>query len=404
MRFKHFILLVLLLFSTTPSAFATATGRSQWVWSDVFNMMSNPVRRDHVLNLWESQGIDTGFLWIDATTIATNPGSYRSLIADMHARGMKAISLDGDPSFVLPGASHAQAIARFQSVLDFNAASLPNEQFDGAHFDNEPWSLPQWGTDPAGTLQQYLTLSSEYIQLRDAAGSSMPVSADTAFILAATQFSYINNTLWDGVTKPAHQHVQDIYDSVTLLDYRDFALGADGIVPKAQPWLDYGDLVGKPVEIGVETLGPQVPELVTFFDEGIAFMETELALAEAQFLPRPSFDGFAIHHLGSYEPLLLAEATPGDINLDGVVDSLDLSQWQLHHGQTGQFWTQGDADQDGDVDGSDFLIWQRAASAGGAPVSGLETVPEPSSLALLLIAASGWGVVCRRSRVRVVHH
>lgn len=396
MPFKRLILIVLLLCLSAPPAFATATGRSQWVWSEVFDLLSDPVRRDHVLNLWESQGIDTGYLWIDATTIASNPGSYRSLIADMHARGMKAISLDGGPSFVLPGPGHNAAITRFQSVLDFNAASLPNEQFDGAHFDNEPWSLPQWSTDPAGTLQQYLTLSSEYVQMRDAAGSSMTVGADTAFILAATQFPYINNTLWNGVTKPAHQHVQDIYDAVTLMDYRDFALGIDGIDFHAQPWLDYGDLVGKPVEIGVETSGPQSPEKVTFFDEGIAFMETELALAEAQFLPRPSFDGFTIHHLGSFEPLLLAEATPGDFSLDGVVDSLDLSEWNLHYGQTGQFWTQGDANQDGIVDGADFLTWQRAV--GASPITGLGSVPEPNSL-MLLMAAGGCVGLCWRKHV-----
>lgn len=307
-------------------------------------MLYNPARREHVLNLWENQGIDTGYFWIDLPTLQSNPQACRSFISDAHARGIKAVSLDGDPSFVLPGARHTQVITRFQSVLSFNAAGGAHEQFDGAHFDNERWLLLQWNTDMATTIQQYLTLSSEYIQMRDAAGSSMAIGADAGFILAATQFPEINNTPWEGVTKPTYKHIQDSYDNVTLMDYRDFALGTDSIVFHAQPWLDYGDSIGKPVEIGVETLGPQFPEKVTFFDDGIAFMEKQLDIAESQFLARPSFDGFAIHHLGAYEPQLLAEATPGDFNLDAVVDQFDLDTFQQHYGQTSQSWTQGGAD------------------------------------------------------------
>ncbi|HEX6961502.1 MAG TPA: hypothetical protein VF175_06520 [Lacipirellula sp.] len=60
-----------------------------------------------------------------------------------------------------------------------------------------------------------------------------------------------------------------------------------------------------------------------------------------------------------------------DFNGDGVVDGVDLAEWQLHAGVQ----PQADADADGDSDGADFLAWQRQLGAGRlAPTS---VVPEP---------------------------
>lgn len=49
---------------------------------------------------------------------------------------------------------------------------------------------------------------------------------------------------------------------------------------------------------------------------------------------------------------------PGDFNLDGNVDGIDLGIWQAGFA-TGSSLGEGDADADADVDGNDFLIWQR---------------------------------------------
>jgi hypothetical protein len=61
--------------------------------------------------------------------------------------------------------------------------------------------------------------------------------------------------------------------------------------------------------IGVET-GPATPAKVSFSGTGSAYMENELKLAETVFLQHPSFDGFVIHHLGSYRAFM---ASPGTV-------------------------------------------------------------------------------------------
>lgn len=59
--------------------------------------------------------------------------------------------------------------------------------------------------------------------------------------------------------------------------YRNFAVRSDGIIVHALDELEY--------------------------------MENELSLAEAAFLQHPSFDGFVIHHLGSYRTFMASPKT-----------------------------------------------------------------------------------------------
>lgn len=72
-----------------------------------------------------------------------------------------------------------------------------------------------------------------------------------------------------------------------------------------------------------------------------------------------------------------------DFNRDGRVDGDDLVQWQEDYGLNGD----SDADRDGDSDGRDFLIWQRQFGL-GIPLVAPTTVPEPSSLLMILACAS----------------
>jgi hypothetical protein len=85
-------------------------------------------------------------------------------------------------------------------------------------------------------------------------------------------------------------------------------------------------------------------------------------------------------------------AVAPDFNGDGVIDLADFAIWQAHAGITsGASVLDGDADGDGDVDGADFLKWQRNV---GRPMpwvgagSGVSTVPEPTTLAMLICGGS----------------
>lgn len=96
-------------------------------------------------------------------------------------------------------------------------------------------------------------------------------------------------------------------------------------------------------------------------------------------------------------PALVGSGAMGpDFNGDGKVDSADLAIWQAHVGiMSGASVLEGDANGDGKVDGQDFLIWQRnvgkpkpwSGSGSGSSI-GQTTIPEPTSLAMLLGGAT----------------
>lgn len=95
-------------------------------------------------------------------------------------------------------------------------------------------------------------------------------------------------------------------------------------------------------------------------------------------------DGFGGVRLNAFALNAVGGATtPGDFNSDGDVDSLDLGILKTNFGATSATFSMGDADADADVDGTDFLVWQRNVET-GSPAS---TVPEPSGLAIVVLAA-----------------
>jgi len=77
----------------------------------------------------------------------------------------------------------------------------------------------------------------------------------------------------------------------------------------------------------------------------------------------------------------------GDFDSDFDVDVDDLTDWKGAFGLTAG----GDADGDSDSDGGDFLLWQRYLGT----VPAIAAVPEPTSVALVLIGLS-WAAAYRQ--------
>ncbi len=79
-----------------------------------------------------------------------------------------------------------------------------------------------------------------------------------------------------------------------------------------------------------------------------------------------------------------------DFNTDGNVDDQDLAIWQAAFGVNAT----ADANGDGTSDGADFLVWQQQVGS-TPPFVSSQSVPEPSSCILLILAAAPL-FACRR--------
>jgi len=82
---------------------------------------------------------------------------------------------------------------------------------------------------------------------------------------------------------------------------------------------------------------------------------------------------------------LAAWALEGDANLDAIVDTVDFNILATSFGTTGRVWTDADFDGDGIVGTIDFNLLAANFSLTTPPEAGMIPVPEPESLALLLL-------------------
>lgn len=96
---------------------------------------------------------------------------------------------------------------------------------------------------------------------------------------------------------------------------------------------------------------------------------------------------------------LAAAGVQGDYNGNGIVDAADYTVWRDHLGQSFALPNR-DTTNSGVINAQDYTFWvSRFGAISGAGSLGVGAVPEPASLAMLLIGAVGlWAGRCRGAR------
>ena len=276
--------------------------RAIWMWeADSYAMLEQPQLAKEKIRFLKRQGIGILYLYADAhegrLLLTLQPELYARLIQQLHAEGFEVHALLGSwplhtERYVLPQYRGA-ALAMLQRVLDYNARAEPSARFDGVNLDIEPHVLDSWSSRREELLGQFVDLGNAFMALKRRANQSIKVGPAIPFWLDGIQIR------WAGQVKPASEHLQDVFDHVVLMDYRDHAQGPDGILSHARHEIAYARQIGKTVWLGIET-APNEIRKVSFNHLSETDMERELDLVRRALANDPAFGGIVVHHYSSY--------------------------------------------------------------------------------------------------------
>ncbi len=182
------------------------------------------------------------------------------------------------------------------TIIRFNRSAPADQRFDGIHIDNEPYLLAGWDL-PVVRAQ----ILDEYLELNARAQRAVTAEGGLEYGVDIPFWS-MGDATFQGVRKPASFHILDLVDNVGIMDFRNVAVGNDGIIAHARALLTFGNSTKAKVFVGVETSPVAqvgLPKL-TFDGRSNEQMEHELGVAHAAFADDTSYVGFAIHHYVPY--------------------------------------------------------------------------------------------------------
>jgi hypothetical protein len=306
---------------------ALKTPRALWVWET--KQLIDPAQPkgwDQFLDFCIRQGISQVYLSLDLVPQKSeagprfnipNPDGYRRVLEGAHRLGLTVEALAGSSEWAAE-ANHPLALAAVDAVLAFNRASPASARFDGIHFDVEPYLLVGYA-DPSyrpQLLKEFLEMISK-CALRARTEGQIRFGCDVpAWFYPSKGWGRSELTVdFRGQKKTLGEHLTDLLDTVTLMDYRNEADGSGGMIAASLPAIFYAESAGKKIEVGVET--SLEPERTHYFGLGMPLKEVSQRLARSKLRNGLYFGQFHLStfsddvdlHVGLVAPIEMDAAT-----------------------------------------------------------------------------------------------
>jgi len=260
-------------------------------------LLKDPVKQKELLDFCYVKGMRTIYLASEGVVYGTDSDKddYTQFITDAHARGIDVWGLQGRMWWSVPEDGGVSGQSRTTDEgLDYLQAVLNYGQFDGIIDDTEPYTAnnEDWNNNLNQRAQWYL----DWVQ-----GCKDEIDSDVQFIsVIPFWFDSIVEAL-NGDTTPRrlNEYVSDVADSICIMDYRDFAEGPNGMIEHAQNEINYGPSW---VAVEVQDLsGTPHADLISFYEEGEAYMEEELGKFRTYYSGSSNYLGTVIHYYDPYK-------------------------------------------------------------------------------------------------------
>lgn len=256
---------------------ARRRGRAMWVW--------RPADPDELVRFAQANAVTRLFVAVPVP-VPAKLGGFVRLVARAHTAGIAVDALGGDPGWIDRPAWPVE-----HWLIPVLRAGL----FDGVHVDVEPHAHPDWYSAPAGIVERYLDVLTMLAEQCRPAKATLEADTGWWFHRIAAGDSSLDREVLRRV------------DAVTVLAYRNRAVGTDGTIALATPQVRAATELRRPIRVGQETndLGDSPDDRKqTFHGHRRVRMERELRVVEHSFAASsPTYAGLAIHDHTGYSAM-----------------------------------------------------------------------------------------------------
>ncbi len=192
-------------------------------------------------------------------------------------------------------------------IIDYAIAynSLRKNKIRGVQFDVEPYLLPTYETNKATVLKNFVAFVDA--STKRLGSNELDLNIVIPHFYDSAQ-QWTPSFAYGGVTTSTFDHILRILDtrpdsSITLMSYRNFALGSDGTVGISKAEADQASAGDHSTKIIVaQETGNVEPSYVTFYNISKAEYEKQISIIKNTFANSKNFGGIAVHYI---DPLLL---------------------------------------------------------------------------------------------------
>lgn len=211
--------------------------------------------------------------------------AYSSFVREAAESGIEVHAMGGHPLWALEE-NQDRMMRLVHYVKDYNRSVESRSRFHGIHLDIEPYVLPAWG-------EQASSVISEWTSNIDAFANEL--KRDSDLVASMDMAAWLDKYNVPGQNMSLSRWMIDRMDHVSVMAFRDTAEGPNGIVSISREEIAYADELGKPILISVEMKESHEGDHITFYEEGAAYMEEELAKLHQLLQNSPSFSGIVVH-------------------------------------------------------------------------------------------------------------
>lgn len=259
--------------------------KGTWIWD------SHIIKQDQekIISFAKMKGVTSIYLQVNRDI---DPAIYEGFIRKAKSEGIQVEALEGRPEWVYK--SKQEDIRKFIAwVKTYNSSVGPEASFTGLHFDIEPYALSEWTKDNKAIIESWM----DNLRLieTETRGSGLKIAIDVPY--------WLNTINVPGQDYSMSAWLLEKFDCLVIMNYRNHAIGSNGIVENAQAMLREASTLKKKVVVAVETVKSTEGPRVSFYSMSNEVMEKELQSAHNQLARYASYAGFAVHDFKSWQDM-----------------------------------------------------------------------------------------------------